>query len=758
MDSNSNSTNPNHIYEFDGTITAEKFYSSESNWGCFLFKTETALPNTEASKNFLIPKEDRDKVKQYYYGTMTGKVQRLYPNTLYHFKAKKEFNKKYQAWQYSVISAETDTPKSVEDQKNFLLSICTEGQVNTLLEAYPDIVEGVVSGKYDTIDLEKTKGIKEYYWNLIKTRILENYVMADILAMLIPIGVSYAKVKKLLNDEPNPLVLKQKLLDDPYIIVDVPGLSFSAVDKIALKLKSDLLVSTHRTTAFLKNYLKEIGESNGHTWVTKDELDVAVKENIIECEEVYKTILEDEKEKQENSQRGFLHIEGNRIGLQYYWWVEKEIYRMIIECSNSKPLPITQEEIDRGIKKSEEDQGFEFTPEQRELLQKMTTNNFNIITGKSGCGKTTLTRGLLNIYSKYSIGACSLSSKAAKRIEEVTGHTASTIHRILKAKGVNQFEHDRYNPLEYSVILVDEISMCFSGLFYHLISAIRLGSKIILVGDGAQIAPLGFGNLLVDLVNKENIQVNFLTKILRQAEKSAIVTDANLLREGIDPLNNKKSFKEVRGENSDMYYMFRSDKNELFNIAVNTYIKTIKDVGIDNVYLITPRKENCQNSTKNFNKKIQDLLIDDSHPYVQYGKDNKFKEGDKVIHRVNNYDLGVMNGEQGYVTEIYDMQEGGGSGLVVKYGDKYIEYDKSTLSELSLAYSLTVHLAQGSEADTVIVVLDSNSYVLLNNCLLYTAVTRARSRCLLLSEPFSYDHCVITNVGNQRNTWTKYFN
>jgi exodeoxyribonuclease V alpha subunit len=204
--------------------------------------------------------------------------------------------------------------------------------------------------------------------------------------------------------------------------------------------------------------------------------------------------------------------------------------------------------------------------------------------------------------------------------------------------------------------------------------------------------------------------------------------------------------------------MFRSDKNELFNIAVNTYIKTIKDVGLDNVYLITPRKENCQNSTKNFNKKIQDLLIDDSHPFVQYGKDNKFKEGDKVIHRVNNYELGVMNGEQGYVTEIYDMQEGGGSGLVVKYGDKYIEYDKSTLSELSLAYSLTVHLAQGSEAHTVIVVLDSNSYVLLNNCLLYTAVTRARSRCLLLSEPFSYDHCVITNVGNQRDTWTKYFN
>jgi exodeoxyribonuclease V alpha subunit len=314
--------------------------------------------------------------------------------------------------------------------------------------------------------------------------------------------------------------------------------------------------------------------------------------------------------------------------------------------------------------------------------------------------------------------------------------------------------------LPYDILLVDEISMCYSGLFYHLISALKDGAKVILVGDSAQLSPLSWGNLLVDLLEKKNLQINYLTKIMRQALDSGIITDANLIREGQDPLEGKKTFKEIRGVNQDFYYMFRSDKDELFDIAVKTYIKTVEEKGLDNVYLITPRRENASNSTKEFNRKIQDLLLDDTLPYVLFGKDMKFKLGAKIIHRKNNYTLGVMNGEQGYVIEItnIDSNTNQGDGLIAKYGDKIIEYDKSALKELNLAYSITVHLSQGSEADTVIIVLDSSAYVLLSNCLLYSAVTRSKNRCLLLSQPYAYDKCINTNIGNQRNTWTKFFN
>jgi exodeoxyribonuclease V alpha subunit len=752
MDSNSSSTNPNQIYEFDGTITAEKFYSSESNWGCFLFKTETALPNTEASKNFLIPKEDRDKVKQYYYGTMTGKVQRLYPNTLYHFKAKKEFNKKYQSWQYSVISAETDTPKSVEDQKNFLLSICTEGQVNTLLEAYPDIVEGVVSGKYDTIDLEKTKGIKEFYWNLIKTRILENYVMADILAMLIPIGVSYAKVKKLLNDEPNPLVLKQKLLDDPYIIVDVPGISFTAADKIALKIKPDLVVSRSRVVAFIKNYLKEIGEEKGDTWITKDTLELAIKENIIECGDLFDSFISEEKDNEK-----ILHIEEEKIGLKYYHTVEEKIWKKVLELNNSIPLPITQEQIDKGIEIAESELGFPFTDEQKETIIKMTRCSFGIITGFAGTGKTTITRGLLNIYkyAGYSIATCALSARASKRIQEVTHFESSTIHRLLASRGLGNFYYNEQNPLEYSVIMLDESSMVYAGLFYHLISAIKPGAKLILSGDNKQLPPLSWGQTFGDLLERKEIQVNYLTKILRQANDSGIISDSNKIREGVDPLDGQKHFKYVSGKLQDLYYMARDNKEELNKIAIKTYVQTVKDIGVDNVQIIVPRRKDCINSVREINKVIQDLLIDDTVPYIQYG-DTKYKLGSRIMHIKNNYLKGVFNGDLGFLSR-FDKNEEGQKVTVVQYPDFEIEYTNEELNEIEMAYAMSCHKMQGGQCHTIIGIIDNSHFMLLDRTLLYTLLTRSVSRCLLLFQPFAYDKALSYSKVENRQTWTKYF-
>jgi len=741
------------IVEFEGKVAFEKYYNDQTSWGAYSVNSKTDIPHC---KNIEYTDYMTDQEIIEYQVNLSGKMQRLIEGMTYTFKAKAVNNSKY-GWGYEPISISQDLPKTDKEQFQFLSSIVAHDQARTLLNIYPNIVEEIISGT-DCVDLSLTKGIKEKTYDKIKQKVLENYAFADIISLLAPLGISFNTVHKLLNFQSNVELLKQQLIDDPYIITQIDGIGFKKADDVALKINPSLLISEQRVKSFIKYYLQEIGSNDGHTWILIDELKTAIKENLIECEDIFKLFI---KKEQEN--KTFLYFENDKVGLNYFHFVEQEIWRMIQEFNKSDPLYISKEDIDAGILDAEKELGqdkkeqFHYSDEQKKFLIKLTKNNFSILTGKSGVGKTSLTRGLFKIYGNYNIGACSLSAKASRRITEVTGQPAYTIHKLLGSKGPNEFTYNEYNKLPYDIIIVDEISLCFSGLFYHLISAIKDNAKIVLVGDSGQLNPISWGNLLVDLLEKKDLNICYLTKIQRQAAASGIISSANLIREGIDPLNNEKTFKKVYGELQDMYFMFREKKEELFTIAVKTYLKTVEKIGLDDTYLITPRKECDPNSTYTFNKTIQDILLDDTLPYVKFGKKSIFKLGAKVIHRVNNYDLGVTNGEQGYVVKIKNMGKDGGDGLVVEYPDKIIEYTKENLKELHLAYAITVHSAQGSEAHTCIVVLDSNSFVLLNNALLYTAITRSKSRCLLLSQPFAYNRCVSTNVGNKRNTWTQFF-
>jgi len=737
------------IVEFEGKVAFEKYYNDQTSWGAYSINSKTDIPHC---KNIEYADYMTDQEIIEYQVNLSGKMQRLIEGMTYTFKAKAVNNSKY-GWGYEPINISQDLPKTDKEQFQFLSSIVAYDQARTLLDIYPNIVEEIVSGT-DCVDLSLTKGIKEKTYDKIKQKVLENYAFADIISLLAPLGISFNTVHKLLNFQSNVELLKQQLIDDPYIITQIDGIGFKKADDVALKINPSLLISEQRVKSFIKYYLQEIGSNDGHTWILIDELKTAIKENLIECEDIFKNVL-----LQEQKNSSFLYIEEDKVGLGYYRYIEKEILETINLFKNSNPLLISKEEIKTGIENAENELGFEYTKEQRECLQNLTKNNFSVVTGRAGVGKTSLTRGLLKIYDKYNIGVCCLSAKAAKRFQEVTGFPAQTIHRLLGAKGLNIFDFNKDNKLPFDIVILDESSMVYAGLFYNLISAIRDDAKLILVGDPGQLMPLSWGNPLIDILDRNEFQVFYLTKIQRQAARSGIISSANQIREGINPLNGIKFTKQVLGELEDMYIMHREDKDTLFDIAVKTYLRSIEKEGLNNVYLLTPRRNSEPNSTENFNKRIQDILLNEELPYIKFGEKNIFRLGAKVIHRVNNYELGgigVMNGEQGYIIEIKNIQNGEGTSLVVEYPDKIIEYEKSNLKELQLAYALTVHLAQGSEADTCIIVLDSNSYILLNNCLLYTAITRAKKRCLLVAQPYAYDKCIKTNVGNKRNTWMRF--
>lgn len=743
------------IYKFTAIITYEQYYSDDSTWGVFGFSTKDDIPFfTKPTKTFdpfgdNNSANDTDDKKM---SKLAGKMQHLVVGGEYVVKAKYKKDKKY-GDQYTPIAIYAIIPQSRETQLLFLKSMIPEWMADNLINAYPNVVNDVANGTLKTIDYNLVKGVREITWNKIKEKIINNYLISDIISMLKPIGVTYAMIKKLLSEEPNPVLLKQELEKNPYIMTKIDGIGFRKCDDLALKLKPELIDSTQRLVAFIQYYFKDLGESKGHTWCSEKILRAAISNNIYECCNKVDWLLEN---------NDFLHIDNGRIGLKYYYDIEMQIYHLILNKSQIETtINISDEAIDKAIKHAEEEQGFDYVVEQLDTIHKSLHRTVSLITGKAGTGKTSIMRAIVKAYmeNNYMMTASALSAMAAQRITEATEFPAMTIHRTLGCQGLNDFTYNKDNHLITDVAFLDEGSMVNASLFLHWLEAIGDNTRIIISGDYKQLPPIGFGNVFSDLIEMFNESVvSKLVKPMRQAEKSGILVDANKIRENINPISEKLQPRIIHGELQDMYYMFRTNRQSLFNIAIKTFIKSVESDGIDNVVIAVPRRKDCLNSTNEINKVIQNELLGDVLESIE-GFDTTFKLGAKVMQTVNDYDKNVFNGEIGYVTKISERYDGKKKEeyCEVTYTDifgkdKIIEYTKKELTALDLAYAMTVHKLQGAGRKTVIGIIDNTHHQLLDNCMLYTLLTRAKKRCLLLAEPEAFLQCIRTSHNN-RNTW-----
>jgi exodeoxyribonuclease V alpha subunit len=742
------------IYKFTAIITYEQYYSDDSTWGVFGFSTTDDIPfftkPTKAFDPFGDNKTSDEENKKM--SKLAGKMQHLVVGGEYVVKAKYKKDKKY-GDQYVPIAIYAIIPQSRETQLLFLKSMIPEWMADNLINAYPNVVNDVADGTLKTIDYSLVKGIREITWNKIKEKIINNYLISDIISMLKPIGVTYAMIKKLLSEESNPVLLKQELEKNPYLMTKIDGIGFKKCDDLALKLKPELIDSTQRLVAFVQYYFKDLGESKGHTWCSEKILRAAISNNIYECCNKVDWLLEN---------NDFLHIDNGRIGLKYYYDIEMQIYHLILNKSQIETtINISDEAIDKAIKHAEEEQGFDYVVEQLDTIHKSLHRTVSLITGKAGTGKTSIMRAIVKAYmeNNYMMTASALSAMAAQRITEATEFPAMTIHRTLGCQGLNDFTYNKDNHLITDVAFLDEGSMVNASLFLHWLEAIGDNTRIIISGDHKQLPPIGFGNVFSDLIEMfDDSVVSKLVKPMRQAEKSGILVDANKIRENINPISEKLQPRIIHGELQDMYYMFRTNRQSLFNIAVKTFIKSVESDGIDNVVIAVPRRKDCLNSTTEINKVIQNELLGDVLQSID-GFDTTFKLGAKVMQTVNDYDKNVFNGEIGYVTKISERYEGKKKEeyCEVTYTDifgkdKIIEYTKKELAALDLAYAMTVHKLQGAGRKTVIGIIDNTHHQLLDNCMLYTLLTRAKKRCLLLAEPEAFLQCIRTSHNN-RNTW-----
>ena len=418
----------------------------------------------------------------------------------------------------------------------------------------------------------------------------------------------------------------------------------------------------------------------------------------------------------------------------------------------------------------ENEMALHFAPQQRKAILTAMTARAMILTGGPGTGKTTTVVGMIRLFKAQGrrITLTAPTGRAAKRLSETTGGEAKTIHRLLEfSPQINSFKRNRQNPLDTDVVIVDEMSMVDLVLMNRLMQAIRPSTTVILIGDTDQLPSVGAGNVLKALIDSRKIPVIALTEIFRQAQESMIVTNAHHI--------NKGDYPELTGDpDRNFFFIEEEDPDEITELICSLIADRLPQHynyhPIDDIQLLCPMRRGVL-GTENLNKRLQEVLNPQyvtpvTHPLVKarFGPGSHsqahrsgdqsatiggFRVGDKVMQIRNNYDYDVFNGDIGRIVAIERLDKK----VYIQYPDKKVAYDTADLGELVLAYATTIHKAQGSEYPAVVIPLHTQHYLMLQRNLLYTGITRAKERVVIVGTQKALGICIRNNQVMQRNSY-----
>lgn len=409
--------------------------------------------------------------------------------------------------------------------------------------------------------------------------------------------------------------------------------------------------------------------------------------------------------------------------------------RVLLDFQNPNTI-----DFNDAIDREEEEEGLEYDEVQREAIASALSKNVMIITGGPGTGKTTTLNAIISIYRKkgFNVLIAAPTGRAAKRISDITGYDARTIHRLLEVEfnysGKLSFKHNEKNTLNCDVIILDEMSMVDTLLFESLLRALKIGCKIVMVGDVSQLPSVGAGNLLKDLISSKKIPTVSLQKIFRQSQKSLIVTNAHRILKGESPvLDDKKG---------DFFFFQRLDVSKASELITDLVKERLPKAygysSIDDIQVISPTRKGFL-GVQELNKVLQAAINPpDKRKNEMKNTIYTFREGDKVMQIKNNYDMfwknggevgkGIFNGDIGKILSIDKKHHIAN----VDFDGRLVPYPFQMMIQLELAYAITVHKSQGSEFDAVIIpVLDSFEKLCDRN-LFYTAITRAKKLLILV--------------------------
>lgn len=539
---------------------------------------------------------------------------------------------------------------------------------------------------------------------------------------------------------------EEVLKSNPYILVeDVDGIGFKTADKIAMKLGIDF-DSDIRIRAGILFVLGDMSEKQGSTIMILEDLVNQVLQ-VLEFDESFKEQIDNAIVDLEISGqiKKINYEEKEALVISKYYYMEKYIARKLINlCDDSA---ISKLGTEQEINQYETLNKIKLHQNQRDAIIAGTSEGVVVITGGPGTGKTTIIKGILKIFKNAKL-KCMLmapTGRAAKRLEDQTGESASTIHRALEAnfeKGGRGFARNENNPLDADVIIIDEVSMLDIFLMNSLLKAVNFGTRIILVGDKDQLPSVGAGNVLSDIINSKAFKVVELTQIFRQSEDSMIIVNAHKINSG--------EMLDLSVKSSDFFYSstFEPTKvaNEIVSLIAERMPRYFKDITSDDIQIIAPMKAGIA-GVDNLNVMIQEKLNPSSSSKNEFTLHKRiFREGDRVMQIINNYDrdwekytengyatygTGVFNGDMGRIESINtEINE-----LYVMFEDgRRACYSYAELDEIVLSYAITIHKSQGSEFPVVIIPIMGGSPLLMNRNLLYTAVTRAKKVVVLIGK------------------------
>ena len=396
---------------------------------------------------------------------------------------------------------------------------------------------------------------------------------------------------------------------------------------------------------------------------------------------------------------------------------------------------------------AEAEDGLELAPAQKQAVELVATSKVLVLTGGPGTGKTTVTRRILHLLEEggLKVALCSPTGRAAKRLSEASGREAKTIHRLLGFQpGERQFKKGYDDRLEVDALIVDEASMIDVVLLNALLRALPDHVRLVLVGDIDQLPSVGPGNVLRDIIDSAEVSVVRLTQIFRQAQKSHIIRNAHRINSGEMPIVENHA-------DADFYFIQEGDPErvvELVEELCATRLPSYRGWDRRNDIQVLAPMYRGETGALNLNQRLQQRL--NPHGQAHRHRGAEFRVGDKVMQVKNNYDKGVFNGDIGTIERL-DAEK---QVLYVRF-DYTLEYDQVDLDQLTLAYAISIHRAQGSEFPVVVLPLTTQHYVMLQRNLLYTAITRAKQMIVIVGTPKALKLAIANDKVAQRYTTLK---
>lgn len=592
-------------------------------------------------------------------------------------------------------------------------------------------------------ELLKVPGIGKKTAEKISTSYLEQSELTEIMVWLENHGISNTYAGKIFAKYGSFAIdIMEK--DIYRLFQDIEGIGFLTADKLAFNLGIQR-EDKRRIISGIDYALMQLC-NNGHCCIPEMALVDKTAKILQVNNQIIFTIL---KERIDNGSLNTEIVGGETlIYPPYLYYAEKKVATRLLQLQQATE-PLSEDNLSLFIKVWEKDNQIQLAQKQKEAIKACLHHGVLVLTGGPGTGKTTVIKGILSILKAQGlkIRLAAPTGRAAKRLSETTGQKALTIHRLLEANNLAQddnlqlgFSKDIDDQLDADVIILDEVSMVDIVLMHHFLNAVPDGCRIILVGDTDQLPAVGPGSVLKDIIRSQKIPAIRLDEIFRQAQTSMIIQNAHIINAGRLP--------DLRRQYSDFVFYELNDDTSITQKILDLCTKDLPHEGFDvlkDVQVLSPmHRFLC--GVENLNLMLQEQLNPKKNQDELKYSSQTFRVGDKVMHIRNNYQKNVFNGDIGFIQDINNEK------LTVDYFDHIVTYEKNELNELTLAYASSVHKSQGSEYKVVIIPLSTSHYIMLQRNLLYTAITRAKQKVIIIGSKKALMTAIQSNRTQKRYT------